>query len=336
MEIKKIYLHWSATPYNWQQPGAYHTVIQGDGNVVRLTPYDHFLSRHTYQRNSNAVGIALACMGGANYWRDYPPTDKQIEAMCRETAELAMRLGWTKDDITVKKVMTHAEAASCRDGWHPHVNYGPVAWGGTGDRWDLMQLKQGETDNGGDVLREKIKQYMTEGNSAPKVLCDVSIDCNGTVITGLMYENRSTYVPVSGLASAYNFSIDWNPEKRRVYVYGETLPHPKYIHDDLGLTNVDKVDVCSTDGQVIMSGFLKDGRAHVRVVEFANEFDISLETANGSVKLGALNRFGGKISKALLNQGMKFALQPLEEGLGTVTDLSSYGNASSNIEPSFT
>ena len=38
--------------------------------------------------------------------------------------------------------MTHAEAASNRDGRWMHENYGPVIWGGTGERWDLLQLEQ--------------------------------------------------------------------------------------------------------------------------------------------------------------------------------------------------
>lgn len=293
MKIERIYLHWTATPYNWQTPGSYHTVVQGDGRVVRLTPYDHFLPRHTLGRNRNAVGIAVACMGGTDYWRQYPPTDKQIDAMCNEVAQLATHLGWKQEDITIKKVMTHAEAASCRDGWHPHRNYGPVPWGGTGCRWDLMRLTRNGPDNGGDVLREKIKQYMTEGKTAPQVLREVSIDCNGTVVTGKLYENMSTYVPVASLASAYNFSIDWNSEKRRVYIYGENLPNPKYIHDNLGLNDVVNVDICSTDGRIIMSGFLRNDRAYVKVVEFANEFDVPLQTIDGGIKLGVLEDLGG-------------------------------------------
>ena len=35
--------------------------------------------------------------------------------------------------------MTHAEEASNRDGRWMHDNYGPVIWGGTGERWDLLQ-----------------------------------------------------------------------------------------------------------------------------------------------------------------------------------------------------
>ena len=43
--------------------------------------------------------------------------------------------------------MTHAEAASNRDGRWMHDNYGPVLWSGTGERWDLLQLsKNGAKD----------------------------------------------------------------------------------------------------------------------------------------------------------------------------------------------
>jgi len=296
MKVEKIYLHWTATPYNWQNPGSYHTVIQGDGRVVRLTPYDHFLPKHTKGRNSNAVGIAIACMGGGNdFWNKYPPTNQQIEAMCKEVAQLATKLQWSRDDITIKKVMTHAEAASNRDRMNPkpHENYGPVEWGGTGYRWDLMKFTKNGPSNGGDVLREKIKQYMTAEKTTPRILREVSVDCNGTIITGELYENTSTYVPVASLASAYKFPIDWNPDKMRVYIYGDNLPTPKYIHDDLGLNDVDNVDICSTDGRIIMSGFLKNSRAYVKVVEFANEFDIPLETVNGKIMLGRLDDLGG-------------------------------------------
>jgi N-acetylmuramoyl-L-alanine amidase len=312
MEVKRIYLHWSATSYNWHESGHYHTVVQGNGNVVRLTPYDHFLRAHTWRRNEDAVAIAVACMGGTDYWRDYPPTEQQIDAMCKEAAQLAKSLGWTQEDITIQRVMTHAEAAANRDfpeslahlgngvsdtqamqNGLPHANYGPVPWKGDGTRWDLMQLKKGGTDNGGEILRQKIKEYMTGIGSVPDPLRSISIDCNGTTSKGQRYQNMSTYAQIKEIASAYKFSVDWNAEKKKVYIYGENLPLPKYIHDDLGLNNVEKVDVCSTDGNIIMSGFLKDGHAYVRVVEFANEFNIPLETVDGGIRLGSLNNYGG-------------------------------------------
>jgi hypothetical protein len=32
----KIYLHWTATAYDWIRPGHYHSIITGDGLVHRL------------------------------------------------------------------------------------------------------------------------------------------------------------------------------------------------------------------------------------------------------------------------------------------------------------
>ena len=34
-----IYLHWTATPYNWVRSGLYHSIIGGDGQVHRLHSY---------------------------------------------------------------------------------------------------------------------------------------------------------------------------------------------------------------------------------------------------------------------------------------------------------
>ena len=54
--------------------------------------------------------------------------------LCQEVAGIARSWGWTAADITIQSVMTHAEAASNRDGRWMHDNYGPVIWGGTGER----------------------------------------------------------------------------------------------------------------------------------------------------------------------------------------------------------
>ncbi len=34
-----IYLHWTATPYDWVRSGLYHSIISGDGQVHRLHSY---------------------------------------------------------------------------------------------------------------------------------------------------------------------------------------------------------------------------------------------------------------------------------------------------------
>ena len=59
-----IYLHWTATAYDWIRPGHYHSIITGDGLVHRLHSYSVDLPAHTWQRNSNAVALSCSCMGG--------------------------------------------------------------------------------------------------------------------------------------------------------------------------------------------------------------------------------------------------------------------------------
>ena len=59
-----IYLHWTATGYDWIQPGHYHSIIGGDGRVHRLHAYSVDLPAHTYGRNRNSVALSWACMGG--------------------------------------------------------------------------------------------------------------------------------------------------------------------------------------------------------------------------------------------------------------------------------
>lgn len=197
--VKKIYLHWSATPYNWAQPGHYHTIVLGNGTVRRMHGYDQPLRAHTFGRNQDAVGMCLACMGGTKEW-EMPPTEAQIESLCKEVAQLAFQLGWKPDDINITRVLTHAEAAANRDyvnardavqrvsGWRfpsstpqgndylriarslglPHENYGPRQWqdgwpGGYVERWDLWQLKPSDPPGaGGNILRDKIKAYLIQ------------------------------------------------------------------------------------------------------------------------------------------------------------------------------
>ena len=59
-----IYLHWTATGYDWIRPGNYHSIIGGDGRVHRLHAYSVDLPAHTYGRNRNSVALSCACMGG--------------------------------------------------------------------------------------------------------------------------------------------------------------------------------------------------------------------------------------------------------------------------------
>ena len=158
---KAIYLHWTAGGYN-SVVGPYHTIFTGDGKMHQNVPYTQYTG-HTYNRNTNSVGLSVAAMaksGGQYQW----PTNPQLDAMAKEAARIAKGWGWTKGDIDIKKVMTHGEAGSNKDGNIMHDNYGPTIWGGTGERWDLDQPRPSQKlGEGGPEMRAKIKGYMAKG-----------------------------------------------------------------------------------------------------------------------------------------------------------------------------
>jgi len=81
-----LYLHWTATGYNWIRPGLYHAIISGDGRVHRLHAYSVDLPAHTYARNSNSVALSCACMGGIPDPWTQPPTPPQAASCTTTTA----------------------------------------------------------------------------------------------------------------------------------------------------------------------------------------------------------------------------------------------------------
>ena len=157
----KIFLHWTAGGYQFKQPGHYHSVVQGDGTVARLHDYNDRSVSHTYKRNGTGVGLSIAAMGGNPDPWSMPPKPIQITNMAKEIANIAKSWKWKPSDINLQNVMTHAEAASLKDGSTGHDNYGPKGWGGTGERWDLWQLKKGEPNgSGGNKLRAMARGFM--------------------------------------------------------------------------------------------------------------------------------------------------------------------------------
>ena len=155
----KIYLHWTGTGYNFKKKGNYHAIFQGSGEKFQATPYDT-PQNHTRGRNDNSVGLAAASMAGRPYV-DYPPKGAQMTAMMKEAARIAMGWGWTPRDVSRKRVMTAGEAASNMDGSRVTDNYGPVAWGGTGERTDFFKTRKNAPDgSGGHELRRMMMNFM--------------------------------------------------------------------------------------------------------------------------------------------------------------------------------
>ena len=156
--MQQIYLHWAGTPYN-AAPSVYNSIAKGDGTLVRSHAYGAGGLRHTYGRNSRGVGLSIAAMGvkGGKWsekraWKEFPPTNAQLNAMTAEAARIAIAWGWKKSDISKSKILTHAEAA-LQDG------YGP----GSGDsqmRWDYHYMNPGgRPGSGGEILRNMIRKH---------------------------------------------------------------------------------------------------------------------------------------------------------------------------------
>ncbi|QVL52360.1 MAG: N-acetylmuramoyl-L-alanine amidase [Cyanobium sp. M30B3] len=277
-----IYLHWTATPYSWVRSGLYHSIINGDGHVHRLHSYAADLPAHTWRRNANSIALSCACMGGRPDPWTIPPTEPQLEALCQEAAAVARSWGWGADAITIQRLMTHAEAAANRDGRVMHDNYGPVAWGGTGERWDLMQLKKGGPADGGEQLRERVRQILREADRpGPQPLQfrrAGSIEARGLPLATQIDELGRSWALAADLLERYDLPFQWEASRRRILV-GALDVVPLYQEDGVQASvgwPLVELTLEQAGAPVILRGILRDNRAWCRVLEFAEEFGISI------------------------------------------------------------
>lgn len=286
-----IYLHWAATPYTWQRSGLYHSIISGDGRVQRMHAYTVDLPAHTWHRNSNSVALSCTCMGGRPDPWSIPPTAVQLEALCQEAAAIARSWGWSAAEITIQRLMTHAEAASNRDGRVMHDNYGPVIWGDTGERWDLLQLEKGGPPTGGEQLRARVQQILRgeagqviEGSPAaepaPEPLPFVratSIEARGSSLATQIDSNGTSWAHAAELLDRYDIPCDWDADHRRLLI-GALDVVPLYLDDAVQASvgwPLFEMALQHGNAPVILRGILRDGRAWCRVLEFAEEFQIT-------------------------------------------------------------
>ena len=282
MARPKIYLHWTATGYQWVQPGHYHTIVTGDGLVHRLHDYNIDLPAHTYRRNTNSIGLACSCMGGADPWST-PPTSLQIEGICREVSAIIKRWGWLESDINIKNILTHAEAASNRDGWIAHENYGPTAWGGDGTRWDLMCLERGGSDDGGDQLRAIIRTFFNGHQSLTSAADPLNQSSTnemtvlGRTLKVLLDSHGITWGKLSELLDLYEIPYLWDAEKRRILI-GSSDIVPRYSQDKFAAepgVPAFELALQGANSPIILLGVIHRDEAYCQVLEFADELGIS-------------------------------------------------------------
>ena len=282
-----IYLHWTATGYDWIRPGHYHSIVSGNGRVHRLHAYNVDLPAHTWRRNSNSVALACACMGGAPDPWSQAPTPVQLNSLCQEAAAIAKSWGWSRDEITLQRVMTHAEAASNRDGRQMHDNYGPVIWGGTGERWDLLQLDRHGPVDGGDQLRQRIRDLIDDETASASA---EALEFRGETVIQARQHNLKVQIDAQGrswaltadLLDRYEIPYVWDASLRRILV--GALDVAPTFRDDAVQRSIGwplfEMSLQNGQAPVILVGILRPSengsRAWCRVLEFAEEFGISV------------------------------------------------------------
>lgn len=111
--VTRLHLHWTGGPYTITSADrkAYHEVITGSGDLVKLAPLAERRS-HTLNANGQAGSLSLCAMGGPDVrerplvWGSYPITEAQMLRLYRRAFEISQLY-----DIPVSpySILTHAE-----------------------------------------------------------------------------------------------------------------------------------------------------------------------------------------------------------------------------------
>ena len=86
-----IYLHWTATGYDWIRPGHYHSLIGGDGRVHRLHNNSMDLFVELYGRTSTAFPFLALCAAVRPLFS--PSQSFSVTSLCAEAAAIVHSWG---------------------------------------------------------------------------------------------------------------------------------------------------------------------------------------------------------------------------------------------------
>jgi hypothetical protein len=189
-------------------------------------------------------------------------------------------LGWGAEEITLQRVMTHAEAAANRDGCTLHGNYLPVRWGGTGEHRDLLQLHRDGPFDGGDRLREQIRHHLTmvsgqDPSDRLQFRGVAEIKDRGTTLRVQLVEHCRSLARATELLDPYHISYRWEDTNQRILV--DTIDvvstfREEAVQRSLGRP-IFELSVQSGAAPVLLVAILRSemgvARACCRVMEFA-------------------------------------------------------------------
>lgn len=153
--ISQIRWHWTGGQHkaNTTDRAAYHTLLEGDGKLIRLVPYTAARS-HTLNANTGAASLAMCCMAGARerpfLWGTAPMTSAQLYALVVETAALSRQY-----DIPVSpfSMMSHSEVQ-------------PTLGIAQNQKWDINIIPGMEAPGNpiavGDKIREMVRRELSK------------------------------------------------------------------------------------------------------------------------------------------------------------------------------
>ena len=169
-----------------------------------------------------------------------------------------------------------------------HDNYGPVIWGGTGERWDLLQLSKNGSTDGGDHLRHRIQALLREpdGRLEQELLAfrgTTTIQAHGRELSVQLDSSGRSWALASDLLERYELPFAWDASHRRLLI-GAMDGSPTFREDGVQAEvgwPLFEMSLQSSSAPVILRGIVRPGtngdRAWCRVVEFAEEFGISID-----------------------------------------------------------
>jgi hypothetical protein len=161
-----------------------------------------------------------------------------------------------------------------------HENYGPVIWGGTGERWDFLQLSKGGPPTGGDELRARIRRFMAEPEAPTRLEFRraSTMGARGQELAVELDANGSSWALAADLLALYEIPYEWDAKRRRILV-GSLDVVPTFREDQVQPAvgwPLFEMTLQNGNAPVILRGILRENRVWCRVLEFAEEFGNSL------------------------------------------------------------